>query len=182
MVTVTLLPQSRALTSADLESLPDDGHRYELLDGTLIVTPAPSWLHQRVVSRIARQLEASCPPDMEVFFAPFDVTIALDTVLQPDVLVARRDALDDHGLTTAPVLAVEVLSPSTRHIDLSLKRSRYEVAGCPSYWVVDPEKPSLLAWELRGGSYVLVADVTGGASFTASSPYDVTVSPAALVA
>ena len=74
-----------------------------------------------------------------------------------------------------------MLSPSTRLIDLNLKRARYEAAGCPSYWIVDADQPSLVAWELRDGSYVEVARVTGEASSTASTPYGVTVSPAGLL-
>lgn len=69
---------------------------------------------------------------------PFDVALADDTVVQPDVLVARRSDLTEHDPPTAPVPVVEVLSPRTRHIDLALKRARFEVAGCPAYWIVDP--------------------------------------------
>ncbi|TRW44257.1 Uma2 family endonuclease [Georgenia yuyongxinii] len=87
--------------------------------------------------------------------------LAEDTVLQPNVLVAERANLTERDLAAAPVLAVEVLSPSTRLIDLTLKRVRYEAAGTSSYWVVDPEEPAVTAWELVTGRYVEVADVTG---------------------
>jgi Uma2 family endonuclease len=181
MVTMTLLPRSRPLTADDLESMPEDGHRYELIDGTLIVTPAPARRHQRAVGELYLLLRQTCPASLEVLLAPFDVKLAEDTVLQPDLLVTRRSDTTERNLPAAPLLALEVLSPSTGHIDLSLKRARYEVARCPSYWVVDPEEPALLVWELRDGSYVEVARVAGEASFTASLPYDVTVSPARLV-
>jgi Uma2 family endonuclease len=120
MVTVTLLPQSRPLTADDLESMPDDGHRYELVEGALIVTPAPPRRHQRVLGEVFALLHASCPADLEVLLAPFDVRLADDTALQPDLLVARRADTTERNLPVAPRLAIEVLSPSTRLIDLNL--------------------------------------------------------------
>lgn len=174
---MTLLPRSRALTRADLEAIPDDGHRYELIDGALIVTPAPSQRHQTMVGELYVLLHRACPPDLKVLLAPFDVALADDTVVQPDLLVARRSDLTERDLPAPPLLAVEVLSPSTRHIDLSLKRARYEEAGCRSYWVLDPTVPSLVAWELRGGAYVEVARVTGDDEYTAQVPFAVTVRP-----
>lgn len=181
MGTVTTLPRSRALTRSDLVAMPDDGHRYELIDGTLIVTPAPSRRHQRIVGRLFMRLETSCPEDLEVLFAPFDVALADDTVVQPDLLVARRSDFTERELPVAPLLCIEVLSPSTRRVDLTLKRSRYEAAGCPTYWVVDPDEPSLTAWELTDGAYVEVAHVVGDEEYAAAAPYDVTVSPARLL-
>ncbi|MGH3445389.1 MAG: Uma2 family endonuclease, partial [Nocardioidaceae bacterium] len=154
-----------------------DGHRYELVDGTLIVSPAPRTRHQRAAFRLGVLLDRGCPDDLEVFLAPFDVELAEDTVLQPDLLVARRSDLTERGLPVAPVLSVEVLSPSTRRVDLTLKRSRFEQAGCPSYWVVDPDQPALTAWELRDGGYVEIAHPTGAEQFHPTHPYDLTFSP-----
>lgn len=84
------------------------------------------------------------------------------------------------NLPAAPLLAVEILSPSTRLIDLNLKKARFEAAGCPSYWVVDPSQPRLTAWELRDGTYVEVADVAGDSSWTSESPHPVRITPAGL--
>ncbi|MGH3444748.1 MAG: Uma2 family endonuclease [Nocardioidaceae bacterium] len=176
-----VLPRSRPLTGADLDSLPDDGHRYELIDGTLVVSPAPSTRHQRILARLHLALAQHCPPELEVFFAPLDVVLADDTVLQPDLLVARRSDLTEDNLPAPPMLAVEVLSPSTRRVDLTLKRSRLEEAGCPSYWVVDPDEPCIIAWELRDGGYVETAHVAGDETFTTDQPYPVTFSPHDLV-
>lgn len=180
METVTTLPHSRPLVRADLDAMLDDGHRYELIDGVLIVTPAPSWQHQRVVTRLATLLAQACPPDMETFVAPLDVALATDTVVQPDVLVARLSDLAERDLPAAPVLAVEVLSTSTRRVDLTLKRSRFEAAGCGVYWVIDPDEPSLTAWLLRAGAYVEVAHVRGDEAYTATEPFPVVVRPSEL--
>ncbi len=181
MGTVTTLPRGRALTRGDLAAMPDDGHRYELVDGTLIVTPAPTPAHQTAVVRLLVILDGARPSDLQVQVAPLDVTLATDTVLQPDLLVARRADFSTRDLPLAPLLAVEVLSASTRQVDLTLKRARYEAAGCPSYWVVDPDGPSLTAWELRRGEYVEVAHVVGDERYAATSPYEVTFSPAELL-
>jgi Uma2 family endonuclease len=183
MSSVTTLPQSRPLTRADLDALPDDGHRYELLDGSLLVTPAPSWLHQRVVTRLWQVLASAVTSrDIEVFVAPLDVVLADDTVLQPDVLVARRADLGRRDLEAAPLLAVEVLSPSTRRIDLTLKRARYEAARCPTFWVVDPDEPSLTAWRLEGDRYGEPIVVRGEQEWAADAPFPVSVRPDDLVA
>jgi len=181
MGTVTTLPRSRPLTRADLETMPDDGHRYELIDGALIVTPAPSDPHQDAVLELAVLLREHCPPELKVKIAPFDVVLASNTVMQPDVLVARRADITYRDLPAAPVLAVEVLSPSTKHIDLMLKRSRFEAAGCASYWVVDPAEPSVVAWDLRDGTYVEVGRAKGDDELTAELPFPVKVRPSALL-
>ncbi|CAN5246508.1 hypothetical protein BH20ACT5_BH20ACT5_22210 [soil metagenome] len=109
------------------------------------------------------------------------MALANDTVMIPDLIVARRTDLTPRDLPTAPVLAVEVLSPSTRRFDLLLKPSRLAAAGCPSYWVVDPAVPSLTALELRDGDYVEVGNVAGDTEFTATLPFPVTIRPADLV-
>ncbi|MFC7621025.1 Uma2 family endonuclease [Microlunatus sp. GCM10028923] len=175
------LPYGRALTRDDLAAMPDDGHRYELIDGTLIVTPAPNFGHQSTSGALYLVLRMACPTEYQVLYAPFDVAISEKTVLQPDLLVARRSDFSARDLPKAPLLAVEILSPSTRHIDLGLKRSRYEAAGCPSYWVIDPAVPSIMAWELTDGRYELAGEAKGEEPLRLSSPYPVEIVPARLL-
>ena len=179
--TELLPPHGRPLTRADLANLPDEGHRLELVDGVLIVSPSPSMPHQSVLLELAVQLRAVCPPELKVYVAPLDVTYAEDTVLQPDLLVVDRPAPDQLTLVAGPVLAIEVLSPSTRHLDLAFKRARYEAAGCPSYWVVDPMQPSIVCWELQDWAYVEVARATGDDRVSVTQPFAVTLAPADLV-
>lgn len=178
---MTTLPRSRPLTRFDLESMPDDGHRYELIDGTLLVTPAPVTRHQRASFRLGLALHANVPPELEIFQAPFDVVLADDTVLQPDLIVGRRVDLTEKNLPTAPVLAVEILSPSTRRVDLLLKRSRLEAAGCPFYWAVNPDEPSIIAWQLVDGRYAEAGRAHGTSVLTLDLPYPVTICPDDLV-
>ncbi len=177
------LPRSLPLTVADFEAVRDvdDGHRYELIDGTLLVTPAAGTAHQRAVARLYAQLEGTATPGHEVFVAPYDVRLGPDTVLQPDVLVAATATIEEDGVRGRPVLAVEVLSPSTRSMDLGGKRHRYEAAGVPAYWVVDPAVPELLVFELRDRHYVQVSHVSGADPLRLDLPWPVTLTPAALV-
>ncbi len=184
MEAVTILPRT-GMTRDDLAALvpeePDDGHRYELIDGALIVTPAPGFRHQLVSVRLIVLLHEACPAGLAVLAAPFAVGLSVDTEVQPDLLVAPRDAFTDKDLPGAPLLAVEILSPSTRLIDLNLKKARYEEAGCASYWVIDPIEPRLTVWELRQGAYVEAADVGPEDTWTAERPYPVTIRPGSLV-
>ncbi len=80
------------------------------------------------------------------------------------------------------MLAVEVVSPSTRRVDLTLKRVRFEAAGCPSYWVVDPDEPSMTAWALQEEAYVEVAHAVDGDTVALTLPYPVSLRPADLLA
>jgi Uma2 family endonuclease len=181
----TALPFGRALTADDLERIPDDGHRYELLDGTLLVSPAPSWQHQEVQAELLGRLRAASPPDLRGLGAPFAVRLTPDTELQPDILVALYENFTPKNLPVAPLLAVEIRSPSTALIDLNLKKAAYERHGVESYWILDPdpETPSLLVFELgEAGRYVEVAHVAGHESFAAERPFPIELTPSDLVA
>ena len=176
-VMTTTIHDDRVWTRDERDALPDERHRYELLDGALIVSAAPRPIHQIVVFGLYNQLYPVCPPHLRVLGAPLDIDLAQDTVLEPDLLVARRDQFDDRGLPGPPELAVEVLSPSSRRIDRVLKRERYERAGTPAYWIVDPDGHRLLACELRDGRYDEVAHVGPGATWTATIPFTVSLTP-----
>jgi Uma2 family endonuclease len=181
MTAMTVMPrQSDEWTVDDLDLLPDDGLQYELLDGLLLVSPAPSRRHQRAAARLFAMLQQSCPPDMEVLFAPLDWRPDKSTSLQPDVMVLANNDLDS-AAADSMILAVEVLSPSTRRKDTTLKRSKYEDEGIPSYWIVDPKAPSMTALELIDGRYVTVGEATGEESLTVEKPFPVTIVPAGLI-
>lgn len=185
MATMTVIPHGGPLTRDDLELLrsAEGGSvvRYELLDGSVIMTPAPGRWHQTAAFNLARLLREAKPRELVVLMAPFDVDLAEDTSLQPDVLVARRSDLTDKNLPAAPVLAVEVLSPSTRRIDLTLKRDRFRAAGCESYWVVDPLEPSVTVWQLRDGEYAEVLAARGQEPLVVQAPFKAEFTPALLL-
>lgn len=175
------LPWGEPLTVDDLDAIPDDGHRYELIDGTMLVTPAPATVHQRCVARLVALLLAAAGDEYEVLPAPFDWIVNDVTKFQPDVLVARRDDVGKQRLEATPLLVIEVLSPSTRLSDITLKRTAYERAGVPAYWIVDPEELRLTVLRMSEGGYSEAASVVGADSYTADFPFPVVVVPAALV-
>ena len=181
MTVVTTLPFSRPLTRADLEDLPDDGHRYELIDGVLIVSPGPQLPHQEMVGNLYLLLRAACTPHLKVVLAPFAVALADDTEMQPDILVAPRQQFTRKELPGPPLLAVEVLSPSTRRIDLLLKRDRLQSAGVASYWLVDPDEPSVTVLELQDGQYVEVGQASARETCVVEQPFPMQMVPADLL-
>jgi len=195
-----------AFTWDDLETLPEDGFRWELVDGQLLVTPAPRLRHQRAIRRLCRLLTAACPGELEVVLSPYDWKISLTTVFEPDLMVVRKDQLDlDEPFTGTPLLVVEVRSPSTAATDQTLKRQQYEQHGAAAYWLVDPGGPvtpgldpagpaggdttggaaprvsSLTVLRLENGAYVEAASVVGDESYEADFPFPVTVVPGRLV-
>jgi Uma2 family endonuclease len=166
-------------TVADLDRTPDDGRRYELLDGVLVVSPRPVIAHQWVATRLASVLLMACPEDLGVVAEPA-LQLSRKTELAPDIVVVRVDQAQGAKFTTPPLLVVEVRSPSTALIDLSRKKAVYEKFGVPSYWIVDPEpaRPELTVFELRGGHYVPEAKTTQ--TVTLDRPFGVTVTLADL--
>jgi len=172
----------RPFTVDDLEAMPDDGRRYELIDGMLLVSPAPMLRHQKIVTSLAALLHARCPANLHTLAAPFAVRPSKKTELQPDVLVAREEDLTEKLLPVAPLLAVEVLSPSTAINDLNNKKAAYERLGVPSYWVIDPQQPTLTVFELDpDGRYQQIAEVKGDDVFEAMRPFPVRVVPVELL-
>ncbi|MFG0318938.1 MAG: Uma2 family endonuclease, partial [Planctomycetota bacterium JB042] len=120
---------ARHWTYADYCALPDDGRRYQIVEGELFVSPAPIVKHQAVLRNLLVRLEARARSDGGLCLAsPIDVLLADDTVVQPDLVYLakeRRPAPDAKNLTEAPDLVVEVLSPSTRRLDVVRKRAVY---------------------------------------------------------
>ena len=147
-------------TYEDYCELPDDGNRYEVIDGVLYMAPAPHPRHQRILFNLAMLFGPFATGENawgEAFFAPIDVIFASEDVFQPDLIFISRERLHiitDRGLEAAPDLVVEVLSPSTRSRDLNLKRRRYVHFGVPEYWTIDPETRTILALALSGGEYL----------------------------
>ena len=168
------------LTYADLEALPDD-NRYELIDGALLVSASPNTAHQTAVGNLYFLLRLACPEAYQVFTGPLDWYVDDRNVYVPDVLVAQRTDLTERNLPRPPALAVEVLSPSTRSVDLVRKRAAYQRAGLAHYWVVDPMLPAVTVLERVGGRLVEVAAAKGDEALALERPFPVTVVPAQLL-
>lgn len=182
MASMLTTARDGAWTVEDLAALPDDGLRYELVDGALLVTPPPGPRHQIAAYQLAKVLEAALPAHLRLLPGPVAVRTSAHRELQPDLSVAPASSVGPARLEGAPpALVVEVLSRSTRSTDLVLKRALYEEMGIGSYWVLDPVVPSLRAWDLIDGRYVEVADVCGAQPYLAERPFPVRVVPTELV-
>ena len=146
------MPQtSGPWTAEQVRALPDDGQRYELVSGELVVTPAPRGVHQVAVLRLGvlldRYLDSAGVG--HVLLSPADIELGEDEILQPDVFVYRTATgreLREWGEITELLLVIEVLSPSTARFDRQLKRRRYQRARVPEYWVVDLDARLVERW------------------------------------
>lgn len=155
------------LDYSDYAGIPPDGKRYEILDGDLLVTPAPSPLHQRASKRLQRQLEAYFESRAlgEVFNAPIDVILTPHDVFQPDLVVVTDPRhISPRGIEAPPLLVVEILSPSSQDQDRGAKARRYAQLGIVHYWIVDPNIPRIECYRVQSGRYALVAQSEGSAS------------------
>ncbi len=175
--------RGRPFTVDDLDKLPDDGRRYELLDGVLVVSPRPTTIHQLAATRLATLLENACPGDLCVLAEPA-VQLAADTEFDPDVVVVRPEDVGGAKLTSPPLLVVEVRSPRTALIDLNRKKAAYQRFGVRSYWIMDPDPqhPSITVFGLRDGRYAQVIKVESSEVLQAEHPFPVEVVPARLLA
>ena len=150
------------VTFAELQEWPDDGRRYELYDGEVIVVPSPFPRHQRVAYHIGNVLgEYERRVGGLVFSVPIDIVFSEHNVVQPDVVFfrkERRHVIDMMDATrAAPDLAVEVLSRSTEARDRGRKMQLLARFGVPEYWIVDPVKNTFEIYLLRGSAYERVA-------------------------
>ena len=145
-------------TVDDLEHFPDDGNRYELLDGVLLVTPQAAAVHQVVASRIQFELTASLEkPGLAHVVGPGAVVRMPRTQLQPDILVypAKFSPMTDWRKITEHWLAVEVLSRSSRIYDREFKRDAYFALGLQQVWLVDWRDRSVEVCTAKGKSHVV---------------------------
>lgn len=169
-----------AFTREDLDALPADGRRHELLDGAFLVTPSPGFAHQDALMRLIDLLRPTLPEGLVLLAGPFDVVLSDMTVVVPDLLVAPRVQFTARDLPGAPLLVVEIRSSSTALIDRTTKRHLYEQAGVPSYWLVDPIEPSITVLELVDGAYTERAHLSGSVTVDLNLPYPVGLSARAL--
>ena len=160
-------------TWEDLDRLPDDGLRYEVLDGQLLVNAAPRPRHQDVVAELFRRLDDACPDDRRVYIG-VALTAATGDGPVPDLLVVRPERVGERGVV-GPELIVEVLSRSTRRTDLGRKRELFAELGVPSYWVVDVDVPWLLELRLTDDGTYAETRHDGPGPHRLGAPFDVEV-------
>lgn len=168
-----MVTRTRPAIVADLDGTPDDGRIYELLDGEIVVSPAPTPRHQDTLQALNRLLDRWVSEhDLgTVMLAPTDVVLDEKNALQPDLFFYAIDnpLHEVNGrLHGAPDLAVEVMSPSSRDRDAVIKARRYAGAGIREFWLVDPSSRTISIFVLKGDSYDELSPSPDG-----SSPSDV---------
>ncbi len=167
-------------TYGDLEDLPDDGNRYELSFGSLIVTPAPSTRHQALAAAMAAFLHARKLPSQRVLVEA-ELVIQDDVVKRPDLQVVHESLVGGQSVVGVPDLVVEIHSPATRVLDLTEKRLVYAQAGVPSYWLIDPDAMALTILELADDDYFERAVLGPGMELAVNLPFGMTVSASSIL-
>lgn len=149
----------------------------QLIEGEFIVSPSPSVEHQGVLVELLLVLNAAAPDTLKVFPGPLDLRVTDRTVLQPDLMVIPRSITSGGEVTVPPVLAVEILSPTSRGVDLVRKPDALAAFGVEHYWVIDPLHASLRVFRLEGDADESGLVVTGEERFETDVPFPVTFRP-----
>ncbi len=162
--------EKKTYTYEDYAQLPE-GAPYQLIDGELVMSPAPTPRHQRIARNLARALDGFVEERGlgEIFFAPIDVYLSETDTPQPDILFiakARLGIIGEKYVDGAPDLVMEILSPSTAYHDLKKKKRLYEASGVKEYWIVDPEAQEIEVYALVEGQFDLFARVAGQGTIT----------------
>lgn len=166
---------STRLAYEDYVELPDDGNRYEIIDGELFVNPAPVPRHQMIVANLLsalhhylRQHGGGC-----VLTSPIDVLLGPGNVVQPDLIIitsANGSVVQEKNISGAPDLTIEVLSDSTRRKDEIAKRKLYDQAGVAEYWIVDPELEMVKIHRRIDAGFQRVAEISTETGGTITTP------------
>ncbi|MGW4121124.1 Uma2 family endonuclease [Nocardia sp. NPDC004711] len=185
------VPASDRWTAADLDHLPENGLRYEVVYGQLVVNAAPKPIHQLMVSQLGRILDSALPDGL--FMIPGVGVLIGDDEPIPDLLVCAGPVpWDERGIPAAQVaLAVEVVSRSTAAMDRRMKPDLYADGGIPNFWRIETnrfkgqlsseELPVLFAYALTdSGEYELVARCPAGRIAALNLPFDIAFDPASL--
>jgi Uma2 family endonuclease len=147
---------TRSYRADDLAETPEDGHRYEVIEGMLLVNATPIPAHQRVSAHLYGLLHAAVAgTERRAFYAPVELRISDATAVEPDLVVLPVSSIGPARLTLPVDLVVEVLSPSSTRKDRLLKLAVYEEAGIPHYWIADPRAKTVDRYRLIDGRYVI---------------------------
>ena len=153
-------PKKRKFTYEDYLKTPDD-QRYELIEGELIITPSPVPYHQWLSKNIEFELEKFVREKElgKVFYAPCDVYLDNENVLQPDILFISKERLNiigEKNIQGAPDLVIEILSESTAYQDMVKKKKLYAQFGVKEYWIIDPGEKTAETYSLKNDTFILM--------------------------
>ena len=154
-------------TYEDYLLLPDDGKRYEIIRGEKFMSAAPIPKHQIVSMKLIRVVDHWVEANKLgiCLYAPIDVVLADDSVVQPDIIFIRKDRMGiigEKAITAAPDFVIEILSDSTRKLHLVLKRNLYASYGVREYWIVDPKAERIDIYILEKDELVKKVEITEG--------------------
>jgi Uma2 family endonuclease len=172
-------------------ALPEDNsYRYELQEGILLVAPRPTPRHQQAAYRLARQLDEQLPSGWAgmSIAGMLDVEVVVRAerpaiVRVPDLVVTKIGAADSWLVASDVLLAVEIISPGSRNVDLRLKPFEYAEAGIPHYWLVDldPPAPSIRVFHLGAPDDGYVEGPATAGQLVTTAPFDLCIDIPALV-
>ena len=160
----------------------DSGQRRELIDGSLMMSPWPTRVHQRISLRLAMILDQAVPEGFEAQIG-VNVRLGRDRILIPDNVVLTQVGGTELVVEAAGVAVfIEILSPSTKRIDRVLKTNLAAEARIPHFWLVDPDGPVVTVYELVGDAYKQSATATGEQLISLTMPFPVDFRPSELLA
>jgi Uma2 family endonuclease len=171
-----MAPQTATrMTYEEFLALPDDGKHYELIEGELVLNPAPVPRHQWVVANIyfALRMHFENQGGGRAYFSPIDVVLPSENVLEPDIIVLIGDRLSLIGpknVQGPPNIAVEVLSDGSRRKDEVTKRRLYERYGVDEYWIADPETETVKIYRRAGDTFERAVEISTDTGGTITSP------------
>ncbi|MCI2420973.1 Uma2 family endonuclease [Saccharopolyspora sp. K220] len=173
--------QHRPMTVDDLERLPDDGRRYELVDGRLDVSPSPVSLHTLIEAKLSGFFNYVAAPKGYLALPGAGINFNADRTHHriPDVVVIKAEDFVRPYLVRPPLLAIEVVSESSIWRDYHTKTREYAEFGIPAYWIVNPtmDEPRIVELRLDNGEYHDVQQATGKDIFATTFPFPVTIIP-----
>lgn len=143
-------------SSTEYLELVDDGFRYQLIDGVVVMSPRPTPLHQRILNRILRQLDSTIEKHGGEALPEIDLELAENLVYSPDMVyfAQGRKFPSDRAISIVPDLILEIISPSSHRMDFKTKRTDYERFGVREYWIVEPAEKRVRVLRLVDGKYV----------------------------
>lgn len=160
-----LAVKEKPATIKEYRELPE-GSPYQLIEGELVMTPAPTPRHQRISSKLFKRIDAFVEKTSAglLYYSPIDIYLEEENAYQPDIILvstARKDIIKEDAIHGAPDMVIEILSPSTAYYDLRKKFRVYERSGVQEYWIVDPEMLSIEIYGNEKGHFVQTARAEG---------------------
>jgi Uma2 family endonuclease len=159
-----MTPVKEKRLSVNYYKILPEGAPYQLIEGELIMTPAPNPRHQLICARLFEKLTQITKGKGVIFFSPIDVYLDRENAFQPDIIFIsgdRKEIIKEDGIYGPPDLVIEILSPSTAHYDLKEKFRVYEKSGVREYWIVDPGMNSVEIYSNEKEHFSLIAKAEG---------------------